>query len=236
VTNIQGFDEIYQKYNFTNEDIKIYLLAKQYEYIARGNKQFVTLFKKDEDPRTARFWNAFKKCYNEVLKGRNIDSSVYFAAQFRTDTKKYIPNYLSTKSSYIAYKKYLALYKQEQIMDEISEREKCQQLYKTKRFINKWLIDNEYPEDSYKAFFEYKENFDDEMPYCYRFVSNYTVSRLFLVISKSFGEVYKELAPDIQNEFLTPDEKKRYKLIMINNQTVLNFAHHTLGNEVDLGW
>jgi hypothetical protein len=44
---------------------------KLYESVSRAFNKFTTLFKKNEDPREAKYWKAFVK-FHDIVKTRNI--------------------------------------------------------------------------------------------------------------------------------------------------------------------
>ena len=72
---------------------------KQYESVSRGKKKYITLFKKDVNPREAKYWKAFVKFWDNY-KNRRIDPALFFAAQIELwdmKGKPFIPNFLSSK-------------------------------------------------------------------------------------------------------------------------------------------
>jgi len=236
LSEAQKLNPVFQRYNLSLEEMRVYGVAKLYEAMSRKFKHPTTIFKKDADPRTARYWKAFTT-FIETYKGRNIDKGLYFKAQFKLNTGgKFIPNFLSSESSLKRYRTYLKQFKAEEKAGEDYVKNRCREIHSTYRFINEYLEDNGMDRGNYDAFFSYAEDYGDFMTVATRFAIQGYLSKHFLVMSKSFGESYLILDQDVRDQIFTKDEIKQYRLKLMNSPRIREFAVKMFGGREIVFW
>jgi hypothetical protein len=233
--NFQKLNPVYEKYNLSQEEIKIYNMALLFEGLAKKYKNYISLFKKETDPRESKYWNSFIK-FKEMYEGRNIDFALFFKAQFTFNTDKYIPNFLIAKKSYERYRNFIKKYKEDKNNEENFVKSCCKEIFKTRKFINDYLSSVDLPLDNYEAFFFYKEDFSDEITVGIKFAIQRYINPLFLSISNSFYKLYSVCDQGIRDEMITIDEVKEKRMILLNNRDALDFAKKLYPNNEISFW
>jgi hypothetical protein len=233
------FTKVFKDYDFSPDEIKIYMIMQEYQRVSIDKGKFITMFKKDVDPRTARYWKAFHKFYNE-FKTKLIDWPLYFLAQFETfgvKGQKFVPNFLCTKASYDRYRKFLKVFKIKTDVEETTKKEMARSIFMSHKFILKWLESNGMRTDNYEPFFTYKEEFDDAFPNCYKFINTNVINRLYLSVSKSFGVLVEEITDrDVLCEMITPEEIIRNRKRVLSDERILEYSKRTMKDEFDITW
>jgi hypothetical protein len=222
--------EIWQKYNFSSADYKVWQIFKAYEFFARKRKDFRNYLPVKTDPRNAKNWTYFKSVSENFSKDPMFDPHFFIEAQFRNLPKgsTIYPAQLKSKVAIIKYKEHREAIK---VNDTDSKTKRLMEnLAATYKFLKKWWHQHNLPLGSYKEFFTKKENeiMSNGMLFCLQGM----ISKYFMAVSKHFLEEYNKLDSDLRWDVIPPDELKGYKITLKLDQDAFSFAKEIFDNEI----
>ena len=223
--------EIWQKYKFTQREVKIWELYKAFQQVSRKRGSFRKFLPESTDPRKSKYWKYFEETYRHFEKDPMFDAYSFVKAQFRNfpKGKEMWPAQLKTKAAIERYQEHKEAAR---MQDENSgTKRKIENLAATFKFLKNWWKRNDLEMDDYKSFFEPKtgEVLSEGMIYC---IQN-MISKYFIATSKHFNLAYSKLDPDLKWEIITPKELRSYKINLKLDTEAYAFAKELFNGEIE---
>jgi len=224
--------EIFEEYDFTGRDCRIWEIYKAYQRFCNQRECFIKFLPHKKDPRESKNWPYFAAVYEFFKKDSMFDPHIFIEAQFRDLPKDKIifPAQLKTKAAAIRYNEHKEALK---IIEEnvITDTEKIMtNLANTLTFLKKWWKKNNLLEGDYSSLFKKDSNeiMSEGMILCMQNM----LSKYFIAVSIHFNREYNKLDSDIKCEIITPKELENFRVQLRINEYAYNFAKEIFEGEI----
>lgn len=222
--------EVWQKFNFTTEEYKVWEIYKAYELTVKRRGDYRKYLPTSSDPRTGKNWKYFKEVFNNFEKDSTFEPYIFIEAQFRNvpKNKTIYPAQLKTKIAIKKYQEHRAAIK---VIDvDANTKRIINNLAATFKFLKKWWKQKELSIDSYREFFtkDQDEMLSTGMYFCLQGM----ISKYFMAVSKHFLREYNNLDSDIKWEIITPKKLRSYKIKLKLDTEAYSFAKELFNSEI----